>query len=1032
VLAACAASLLAALAFAAEGRKPAASGAPPAVPLIVPDGFEIELVAGPPLVEHPIAASFDDQGRLYVAESSGERLSTAEMAKRQSHSIRVLEDTDGDGKFDKAHTFADRLTFPEGVVWYDGAVYTASPPFVWKFEDTRGTGVADRRTEWQKGFQIGHCANEGHGPYAGPDGRIYWCKGGFTEHRLVGAGGKELHGKASHVFRCRPDGSEVEAVLSGGMDNPVGVAFTPEGELIFSCTFYTNPNRGLRDALIHGVEGGVYPKVHGVLDGLRRTGDYLPALTHLGPAAPAGIAIYQSGAFGESCLGNVFSAQFNMHKVGRHILHRVGATFESKNDDFVRSPSTDFHPTDVLEDADGSLLVVNTGGWYMICCPTSQIAKPQVLGGIYRIRKKGMVRPQDPRGLALKWHKLTPAGLAALLDDPRFAVRNRAVRQLGKGGTAAVDALAKVLKDGKTTVARRNAVWALTHIDGSAARAAVGGVLTDRDLSVRQTAVYSAGLHRDADARLALIGMLPSVPPPLRREAATALGRIGHPAAVPALLAALRPEDDRMLEHALIYALIEIADLPNLTKALSSDNAVVRRAALIALDQADDGTLAARQVTPLLKDADARVQAAALETLEHHPAWAREVLAELRTWFGKGDLPAASADDARRLLAAYSHDRAVQAFIVDSLRAQGTPPAGRRLLLEVMAQAPLRPWPAAWREELVGRLGDAEESVLRQAAATLRAVPDSRSPGCTRPLLKLASDEKRPADLRAAALAAAAPQVDALDAPLFAFVLNCLGGAQPPLLRATAAEAVGQLRLSDDQLLRLAALLGEAGALELPRLLAAFEKTSSPTVGKALVEALEKAPAARGLRSEVLTRTLEKYPAQVREAAKPLLGRLTEDLGKQKARLDELSVMLSAGDPQRGRQVYLGPKATCAACHAVAGQGGQVGPDLTKIGATRSERDLLEAIVFPSASFVRGYEPYVIHTRNGLSYSGVIRRETADAVVVATGPAAEIRILRSAIEDIEPGKTSVMPEGLDRQLSHQELADLIAYLRTLQ
>jgi putative heme-binding domain-containing protein len=109
-----------------------------------------------------------------------------------------------------------------------------------------------------------------------------------------------------------------------------------------------------------------------------------------------------------------------------------------------------------------------------------------------------------------------------------------------------------------------------------------------------------------------------------------------------------------------------------------------------------------------------------------------------------------------------------------------------------------------------------------------------------------------------------------------------------------------------------------------------------------------------------------------------------------------------------------------------------VGPDLTKIGATRSELDLLEAVVFPSASFVRGFEPYVIHTRSGQSHSGVIRRETADAMILATGPATEVRILRSAIEEIEPGKVSVMPEGLERQLSARELADLIAYLRTLK
>jgi putative heme-binding domain-containing protein len=199
-----------------------------------------------------------------------------------------------------------------------------------------------------------------------------------------------------------------------------------------------------------------------------------------------------------------------------------------------------------------------------------------------------------------------------------------------------------------------------------------------------------------------------------------------------------------------------------------------------------------------------------------------------------------------------------------------------------------------------------------------------------------------------------------------------------------------------------------------------------------LVEALEKTPAAKGLRVEVLTRALEHFPEEVRRSAAPLLARLADDRGKQKARLDELYRTATGGDAQRGRQVFLGAKATCAACHSVAGQGGQIGPDLTKIGAIRTDRDLLEAIVFPSASFVRGYEPYVITTKKGQQFAGVIRRETAEAIVLATGPATEARVLRAEVEEIEPGKVSIMPEGLDTQLSRQELADLIAYLISLK
>ncbi len=1024
---------LAGLSLLAADVPKAANESRPPLPLAVPEGFEIELVAGPPLVEHPIAASFDHQGRLYVCEASGEKLPTAEMAKRQAHFIRVLEDTDGDGKFDKSRVFARGLTFTEGVLWHDGAVYTASPPAVWKFEDTRGSGTADRRSEWQTGFQLGHCANEGHGPYAGPDGRLYWAKGGFTLHQLRGARGKELRGRASHVFRCRPDGSEVEAVMGGGMDNPVGVTFTPEGELIFSCTFYTNPDRGLRDALVHAVEGGVYPKVNPVADGLKRTGEWMPALTHLGVAAPAGITTYRAGGpFGEAYVGNVFSSQFNLHKVGRHVLRRVGATFESKNEDFVTSKSPDFHPTDVLEDADGSLLVVDTGGWYMICCPTSVVARPQVLGGIYRVRRKGAARPDDPRGLALKWDRMKTADLAALLDDGRFAVRERAVEQLGKLGPAAVAGLAAVLKEGRTAEARRNAVWALTRIEEDGARAAVRRALADRDDGVRQTAVYSAGLHRDAEARPALVGLMSTAPPSIRREAATALGRIGNPAAVPALLAALRPDDDRFLEHAILYALIEIADLPALDRALASDSALVRRAALIARDQADDGSFKAQAVTPLLRDADARVQAMALEVLGHHPAWGKEMLGVVGEWFRKGELTGAAADDARRLLVAFSRDPAVQDFVTASLRGEKTPARTRVLLLEAMAQAPLAKLPPSWGDEVLRALADADEAVLRQAVATAKVLPDARTPAAVEALLRLARDGKRPPDLRAAALAAAAPQVVKLERALFDFLLARLAPGEPPLLRATAADAVGQLKLSDEQLRQLAGVLPAAGALELPRLLAAFEKGGSDETGKQLIAALEKSQAARGLRAEVLGRAVEHFSEEVRRRSLPLLGRLAEDRGKQKARLDELHKTTGGGDAQRGRQVFLGARATCAACHAVGGQGGHIGPDLTKVAAIRTDRDLLEAIVFPSASFVRGFEPYVVTTKKGQTFAGVIRRETAEALVLATGPATEARILRTEVEEIEPGKVSIMPEGLDTQLTRQELADLIAYLLTLK
>ena len=119
--------------------------------------------------------------RLDVADSSGSNDKVEKQLAEKPHRILRLEDTDGDGDYDQSIVFADQLMFPEGVLWHDGAIYTGAPPSIWKLEDTDGDGVADRRTEWHLGLTLTGCANDLHGPYAGPDGWIYWCKGGFAQ-----------------------------------------------------------------------------------------------------------------------------------------------------------------------------------------------------------------------------------------------------------------------------------------------------------------------------------------------------------------------------------------------------------------------------------------------------------------------------------------------------------------------------------------------------------------------------------------------------------------------------------------------------------------------------------------------------------------------------------------------------------------------------------------------------------------------------------------------------------------------------------
>ncbi|MBT4274954.1 MAG: dehydrogenase, partial [Verrucomicrobia bacterium] len=114
----------------------------------LPEGFEIELVAGPPLVERPIVADFDDQGRLYVADSSGSNDKVQQQLAAKPHRIVRLEDTDGDGIYDESVVYAEDLMFPEGVLWHQGAVYCGAPPEIWRLEDTDDDGVADKREVW--------------------------------------------------------------------------------------------------------------------------------------------------------------------------------------------------------------------------------------------------------------------------------------------------------------------------------------------------------------------------------------------------------------------------------------------------------------------------------------------------------------------------------------------------------------------------------------------------------------------------------------------------------------------------------------------------------------------------------------------------------------------------------------------------------------------------------------------------------------------------------------------------------------------
>jgi putative heme-binding domain-containing protein len=235
--------------------------------------------------------------------------------------------------------------------------------------------------------------------------------------------------------------------------------------------------------------------------------------------------------------------------------------------------------------------------------------------------------------------------------------------------------------------------------------------------------------------------------------------------------------------------------------------------------------------------------------------------------------------------------------------------------------------------------------------------------------------------------------------------------------------------LSDEQLLVLADGIKTVGPLEISKLINAFNNTKTEAVGLRLVAALKETRGFAGLRVDILKPLLERFSPIVQEQGKELLTKLNVDLEKQKAHLEEMLASLPAGDIRRGQAVFNSTKTACLTCHAIGYVGGHVGPDLTNIGQARTERDLLESVVYPSASFVRSYESMLVTTKSGDEYSGVVRRDTPDEVLLATGPNTEMRIARSEIGEMRPGTVSIMPAGLDEQLSRQELADLVTFLK---
>ncbi len=1015
--------------------------------LRVADGYEVSLAVDSSLAERPIAVSRDERGRLYVTDSGGMTERAEQQLAEKPHRIRRLDDTNGDGVYDRSTLFADRMMFPEGCLWHEGSLYVAAPPEIWKLTDDNDDGIADRREVWFDGKTLTGCGNDLHGPYLGLDGRLYWCKGAFAEQRHQMSDGQELVTQSSHIFRAHQDGSQIESVLVGGMDNPVNVAFLKNGERFLSCTFFQNPEAGRRDGLIHAVYGGVYGKKHASIYAHPMTGDVMPVLTHQGAAAPCGLIAGSEQLFGGHHDQQLFACYFNLHKVVQHRLVADGPTYRTEDTDLLSCDHPDFHPTDVFEDADGSLLVVDTGGWYKVCCPTSQLAKPDVPGAVYRIRRKGVTPPDDALGLTLSWDQDNPVTLSQALADHRLFVQRRATLTLRRLGAKAVPALKALLGPQNSTLARRNAIWTLSGIDVPEAAAVAAEGLADADPSVRQAAAHVTGLKRHAAALPNLLHIAQGDEAGPARAAMEAIGRMKQALAIPAILEIIAdlPVGNvdatgapasaalRIREHALIYALIETAAAAQTRRGLNSSVSSVIRASLVALDQMPEGGLNPSDVIPYMEHPGSAVRSTAAWIMAQHPDWGDA----LALYFSKrlqvaGQLPEAQQAQMAELLSSLSSAPAIQVLLLQTLKAAESP-ASQRIALQAIADCGLTTVPVAWLDAIAEQLGTAKETELRSLIQVAQRLPLPKDGhGELRgQLARIGSAPVVSEDLRLAALDAAGAGLT-LDDAAFALLQNTLVSEMGLEQRSIAANRLASSSLTESQVVLLLESVPATGPMELPKLLPAFEKFPSEPIGNKLVSLLMNSKGLQGLRTDLVQSLLAKYPETVQTSGKSLLKILNAGLEEQTAVLEKTLAALPEGDVRRGHEVFMSRKAACNTCHKLGYGGGTLGPDLTNIGRARNRRDLLEAIIYPSASIVRGYEPVSAELDDGRVISGIIKGENADELMIATEAQKITHIARPAIQQIYPSSVSPMPNGILTLLSSQDLADLLAFLQTDQ
>jgi putative heme-binding domain-containing protein len=638
---------------------------------------------------------------------------------------------------------------------------------------------------------------------------------------------------------------------------------------------------------------------------------------------------------------------------------------------------------------------------------------------------------EDPWGQIVRADDMSPKQLAALLEDPRPQVCERRRRALAAGGAESVAVLGSLLDASGSFVAKEHAIFALAANDDPSAilplRKALGA--SDPDLLI--PAVRALAMRRDAGSTLALERLLMHAAPAVRLSAAEGLAEVGSLSSVGALWQALAAASDPMLEHALIYAAGQLADVSALHRALQQSDPKVQKAALLLLDQPPrpPDALDHHAVVARLNSPNAELRKAAREILARHPEWAGHSIDFLRRLLTMPEISQQEQKELGDLLRAFQTDEQVQALVAAAIRNEDGKfhDKQREWLLEFISRTTLAKVPPVWIDSLAV-LVDRGPPDIRMAAVRCAAVLqiselDDR-------LQRLANSSSEPSELRREALRATVRRHPMLRPESFRLLIQDLSKDADPLLRLGAAETFGKTTLDGNQLTELLRKVDGDALITPAGLLPMLQRSLTSNTSRIALEYLEESIQG-GWQPEpdAIADIVDKLAKRDRPRLETALQTTQGSVEERQARLADFQPLLDGGNAERGRDVFLSKKAACSTCHRVGADGGQIGPDLTRIGAIRAGRDMIESIVYPSSTIAQEFEQYEIVTTDGRMISGMLTQQTADSVFVRDSSGAETRVHKDDIDEMDRQATSMMPEGMDRLLTREELRDLLAFLQ---